>query len=94
LRLRRDRAAAFTGYEPLFPTGAGAEHAVAFARGDAVTVATRLPVRLGRDGGWRDTELPLPAGDWTDALTGRTATGATPLADLLGTYPVALLTRG
>ena len=64
---------------------------VAFARGDAVTVGTRLPVRLARDGGWRDTTVPLPAGSWTDVLTGRPASGS--VAALLDTYPVALLTR-
>jgi (1->4)-alpha-D-glucan 1-alpha-D-glucosylmutase len=91
LRLRRDRPEAFGGYEPLLATGAAAEHVVAFSRGDAVTVGTRLPVRLERGGGWRDTALPLPAGDWIDLLTGRPATG--PVGDLLATYPVALLTR-
>ncbi|MFL6128314.1 MAG: malto-oligosyltrehalose synthase [Mycobacteriales bacterium] len=91
LRLRRDRAAAFSGYQPLLATGAAAEHAVAFSRGDAVTVGTRLPVRLARDGGWRDSALPLPDGDWLDVLTGRPAAG--PLAELLATYPVALLAR-
>jgi len=60
-----------------------------------VAVGTRLPVRLTRDGGWRDTELPLPAGDWVDVLTGRAVTGGTggTVAELLDTYPVALLAR-
>jgi (1->4)-alpha-D-glucan 1-alpha-D-glucosylmutase len=94
LRLRQDRPSAFAGYEPLPASGPGADHAVGFSRGDAVTVGTRLPVRLERDGGWQDTVLPLPAGDWTDLLTGRGGwSGAAPLADLLARYPVALLTR-
>jgi (1->4)-alpha-D-glucan 1-alpha-D-glucosylmutase len=93
LRLRRDRPAAFAGYDPVLATGPAGEHAVAFSRGDVVAVGTRLPVRLARDGGWRDTEVPLPAGDWVDVLTGRTAAADAPLADLLGRYPVALLTR-
>ena len=93
LRLRRDRPSAFSGYQPLLASGPGAEHAVAFSRGDAVTVGTRLPVRLERDG-WGDTTLPLPHDRWTDVLTGRSLPGGdTPLADLLGSYPVALLTR-
>ena len=89
LRLRR--AVTPVGYEPLLATGPAAEHAVAFSRGDVVTVGTRLPVRLARDGGWRDTTLPLPAGTWTDVLTGRPASGS--VAALLDTYPVALLSR-
>jgi (1->4)-alpha-D-glucan 1-alpha-D-glucosylmutase len=92
LRLRRDRPGAFGSYQPLLATGAGAEHVVAFSRGDAVTVGTRLPVRLERDGGWRDTAVPLPPGSWTDVLTGRPV-GGDAVADLLATYPVALLAR-
>jgi (1->4)-alpha-D-glucan 1-alpha-D-glucosylmutase len=94
LRLRRDRPSAFSAYEPLLATGAAAEHAVAFSRGDVVAVGTRLPVGLARAGGWRDTAVPLPDGSWTDVLTGRAATGPAPLAELLAAYPVALLTRG
>jgi (1->4)-alpha-D-glucan 1-alpha-D-glucosylmutase len=95
LRLRRDRPSLFGSYTPLLAAGPAADSAVAFSRGGAVTVATRLPVRLERDGGWRDTVLPLPAGTWTDALTGRAGlSGAVPLADLLARYPVALLLAG
>ena len=94
LRLRRDRPSAFSTYQPLLATGTAADHAVAFTRGNAVTVGTRLPVRLERNGGWRDTVLPLPEGAWTDVLTGRSVGGGdVPVADLLATYPVALLTR-
>jgi (1->4)-alpha-D-glucan 1-alpha-D-glucosylmutase len=53
---------------------------------------TRLPVGLEAAGGWRDTVLPLPAGVWTDVLTGRDATGD--VATLFERYPVALLVRG
>ncbi|WP_433076278.1 malto-oligosyltrehalose synthase [Dactylosporangium sp. CA-052675] len=92
LRLRRDRPELFGDYRPVEATGAAQRHVVAFDRGGALTVATRLPVGLEAAGGWRDTELTLPAGDWVDALTGR---GATPrLADLLASYPVALLVKG
>lgn len=94
LRLRRDRPELFTRFTPLEAVGAAASHVVAFDRGGAITVATRLPVGLERDGGWRDTALLLPAGTWTDELTGRTvpASGAR-LAELLADYPVSLLTR-
>ena len=101
LRLRRDRPELFRGYRPLAADGPAARHAVAFQRGSGamVTVATRLPLTLGRSRGWRDTTLKLPgiAGGigWIDALTGRAVpAGAVPLAGLLSRYPVALLVRG
>jgi (1->4)-alpha-D-glucan 1-alpha-D-glucosylmutase len=62
---------------------------VGYDRGGAITVGTRLPVRLERDGGWRDTTLALPA--VTDVLTGRAFSGPVRLADLLAEHPVALL---
>jgi (1->4)-alpha-D-glucan 1-alpha-D-glucosylmutase len=93
LRLRRDRPSLFQRYHPVPATGAAAHHVVAFDRGGALSVATRLPVGLAAGGGWRDTELELPDGAWTDALTGRPVGGAA-LADILDTYPVALLVRG
>jgi (1->4)-alpha-D-glucan 1-alpha-D-glucosylmutase len=92
LRLRRDRPDLFTGYAPIHAFGPRSDHVVAFDRGGAVTVATRLPVRLARDGGWRDTTLALAA-PHTDALTGRSWSGAVRVADLLDVLPVALLVR-
>ncbi len=87
LRLRRDRPELFTGYQPL---GLDHRHVVAFDRGGAITVATRLPATLARHGGFgADDALDLPDGDWLDVLTGRPADGT--LAELLSTYPVALL---
>jgi (1->4)-alpha-D-glucan 1-alpha-D-glucosylmutase len=95
LRLRRDRPELFTGYAPVLADGPAADHAVAYDRGGAVAVATRLPVRLRTRGGWGETTLPLPDGAWTDELTGaRWAGGQVRLAALLATYPVALLSRG
>jgi (1->4)-alpha-D-glucan 1-alpha-D-glucosylmutase len=55
-------------------------------------VATRLPVGLERAGGWGDTVLEL-GGEATDVLTGRRHAGEAALADVLATYPVALLVR-
>ncbi|MEU5695627.1 malto-oligosyltrehalose synthase [Actinosynnema sp. NPDC020468] len=92
LRLRRERPELFRGYRPLPASGPAAGHVVAFERSGLVAVATRLPVGLAEEGGWRDTVLPLPPGEWTDALTRRPA--AADLASLLDTYPVALLVRG
>jgi len=94
LRARRDRPEAFASYTPLLATGPAADHAVAFDRGGAVAVGTRLPVGLRRAGGWADTTLPLPAGPWTDALTGAShGGGPTPVATLLARYPATLLLR-
>ncbi|MET0811479.1 MAG: malto-oligosyltrehalose synthase [Microbacterium sp.] len=92
LRLRRDRPDTFTKYTPMPVVGSAADHAIAFDRGGSVAVATRLPVGLARDGGWRDTALLRHAGPTIDLFTGRRFEGgAIPLADLLSIYPVALL---
>jgi len=78
---------------PYVPIEAG-EHAIAFGRGErAVTVATRLPVGLERQGGWGGTTLTLPRGTWRDLLSGTEHTGRIPLAHLLSVHPVALLER-
>ncbi|WP_120521884.1 malto-oligosyltrehalose synthase [Arthrobacter celericrescens] len=95
LRLRRGRPELFGGYRPLAASGAAAGHVIAFDRGadggGAVTIATRLPKRLERDGGWRDTAVDLPA-DCTDELTGRVfPAGPAAVGQLLADYPVALL---
>jgi (1->4)-alpha-D-glucan 1-alpha-D-glucosylmutase len=92
LRLRRDRPELFTGYRELGATGPAAPHAIAFDRGGAVTVATRLPVGLERAGGWRDTAIEVGE-RMTDVLTGRTFDGTVALSELLADYPVALLAR-
>ena len=94
LHARRDRPDAFLsgGYEPLTAIGPKASHCVAFVRGGGVaTVVPRLPVGLAGD--WSTTILPLPTGGWRDRFTGATWTGDTALADLLGSFPVALLER-
>ena len=100
LRARRDHPEWFAGYRPVEVTGSGAEHVVAFDRsgpdGDgAVTVATRLPVRLAAEG-WGDTALQLPNGAWRDLLTGERLVSdvAGIAADVvLARLPVALLVR-
>lgn len=93
LRIRKQYPEAFAGsYTPL-PTSNG--HAVAFARGDTViTVATRLPAALHRLGGWGDSTVVLPSGQWKNVLTGRVVgSGAARIHDLLEDLPVALLVR-
>ncbi|RFU40570.1 hypothetical protein DZF91_16525 [Actinomadura logoneensis] len=96
LRLRRDEPSWFappSPHEPLTAVGPAAEHAVAFRRGRAVTVATRLPVALDRLGGWTSTLLdPGGEGEWRDLLTGEVHRGPLlELAVVLERMPVALL---
>ncbi len=92
LRVRRDRPELFTRYAPLPAIGTAAAHAVAFDRGGAVAIATRLPVGLERAGGWGETIVVLPQRPVLDAFTGRVyAGGELRLADVLERYPVALL---
>ncbi|PPF38146.1 malto-oligosyltrehalose synthase [Rathayibacter sp. AY1A2] len=92
LRLRRDRPELFTRYAAVPAIGPAAEHAIAFDRGGALTVATRLPEGLAASGGWNGTVVVLPGHPMEDVLTGRTfAGGVTPVAEILADYPVALL---
>lgn len=90
LTLRRERPELFTTYAPVRATGSAAGHVVAFDRGGAITVATRLPVGLAA-AGWGDAALDLPEGRWHDVLTGLDTDGR--LAQLLAVHPVALLVR-
>jgi (1->4)-alpha-D-glucan 1-alpha-D-glucosylmutase len=94
LRMRREHPAWFgpdAAYEPLRPSSA---HALAFMRGGRVaTVATRLAHSLVRGGGWGDAMMPLPAGVWTDVLTGQSYADSPGLGKLLDRLPVALLVR-
>ena len=80
LRLRRDRRDLFTDYSPIVAEGQAAEHVLAFDRGGAVTIVTRLPLGLAARGGWGDTTLTLPD-------------GAHRVSDLLGDSPVRLWVR-
>ncbi len=92
LRLRRDHPERFSAYAPLLAHGEAAEHAIAFDRGGAVAIATRLPIGLAARGGWGDTTIQLPDGRWREHLTGRDVDGGdVRLAQLLDTLPVALL---
>lgn len=92
LRLRRDRADLFTRYTPMTVAGPAADHAIAFDRGGALAVATRLPLGLAARGGWGDTVLLRHSSPTVDVLTGRRFEGTeVALAELLELYPVALL---
>ncbi|MCG7423119.1 malto-oligosyltrehalose synthase [Micrococcus sp. ACRRV] len=95
LRARRDRPELFHGYRPLDVDGPAAAHLIAFSRGGALALATRLPLTLAAAGGWRETVVSLPPGRWRCAVTGRAVTpdarGAVRVDDVLSQLPVALL---
>ena len=92
LEARREHPELFQGapYEPLAATGPRAGHVVAFSRGKLVVAVPRLVVGLG--GEWGDTSIELPAGAWSDVLTGHGFEGgAVAVRDLLADFPVAVL---
>lgn len=95
LQLRRERADTFLtgGYTPAIADGLAAEQLIAFRRGEDVLVAvSRWTVRI-EETGWGDTTLTLPAGTWTDRLSGATFTGVVPAEQLFADLSVALLVR-
>ena len=96
LTLRREHPEWFgpeAAYAPVPTEGVRAEHVVAYLRGDDVlTVAPRLVETLGGD--WAGTRLTLPAGHWRNRFTGEGITsGSVDAAEILRSFPVALLTR-
>jgi (1->4)-alpha-D-glucan 1-alpha-D-glucosylmutase len=92
LRLRRDRADLFTRYVSIPAFGAAAGHIVAFDRGGAIALATRLPVGLRRAGGWGDTTVVVAGRSYIDVLTQERFDGPSlRVADVLARYPAALL---
>jgi (1->4)-alpha-D-glucan 1-alpha-D-glucosylmutase len=91
LRAHRSHPELFTGYTPLLAEGSRQKHLVAFDRGGAVTLATRLPAALSAAGGWGNTVVNLPAGQYRDVFTGSRYTEGLLVAEVLGRYPVALL---
>lgn len=95
LDLRKRRSPAFeSSHRPLPTVGDAGDHAFAYQRGVHVCVVVpRLTLRLQERGGWGDTSLQLPGGDWADVFTGSRHTGDTPLASLLSEFPVAVLER-
>jgi (1->4)-alpha-D-glucan 1-alpha-D-glucosylmutase len=95
LALRKEMRSAFGDlgdYQPLVGTS---RHLVGFIRGgDVAVLATRAPKRLEAAGGWGDATITLPEGLWRDELTGALHSGPeNRCAEVLGTYPVALLRR-
>ncbi len=74
---------------------------VAFARAaeaghspGLVVAVTRAPGALSRSGGWSDQRIELPAGPWTDVISGAQWPDGSPACrDLLANWPVAVLVR-
>ncbi|WP_197383112.1 malto-oligosyltrehalose synthase [Mycolicibacterium mengxianglii] len=95
LQLRRARPDTFLagGYTPVFAEGAAADHLVAFLRGADVLVAVSRWTLGVEETGWEDTTLTLPAGTWTDRISGASFTGAVGAGQLFADLPVALLER-
>jgi len=89
LRLRRDRAALFTSYEPV-PTSSPL--AVAYARSPGcIVVVPRFAVRV-HDTGWDGATVDLPPGRWTDVLRG-VPVSTDQLAEVVGQRGGAVLVR-
>ena len=77
-------------YQAFTAEGEHAEHVIAFGRGGKlVTIVPRLSQLL--NGGWGDTALALPAGQWRNVFTGEVHSGRDRLAHLFARFPVALL---
>jgi len=94
LRLRKQRPELFTGYRPVFAEGRVGEHVLGYDRGGAVAIATRLPVGLSRHCGWGDTAVSLDGHSWMEVFTNTSYGGSRlSVAELLRTYPVALLVK-
>lgn len=100
LTLRRERPELFLegGYQAVFAEGEARRHLVGMARTadggpQVIALATREPLALERDGGWRGTTLTLPDGPWVDRLTGRGVSGTVEVATLCDELPAVLLTR-
>jgi (1->4)-alpha-D-glucan 1-alpha-D-glucosylmutase len=101
LRLRRqhpDLFGAEAAYQPLEVSGSASAHVLAFARGgQLVTVVPRLVLGLRQAGGWKDTAVELPPGQWVDVFTGRrhgsvnAPESSAYVLKLLRDFPVALL---
>ncbi len=98
LRLRREHPEWFVGAAATVATVLTSDpHAFALARGDAsgdqvVAVVTRLAGSLAQ---WGEASVAVPAGEWTDLLTGRStqSDGQLSIGALLDSCPVALLVR-
>lgn len=97
LALRRNKPQSFApgplgAYRPLLVSGSRLRHLVAYTRGgDVAVLAPRLVI--GLDGDWEDTVVDLGPGEWRNVLDGSRHSGTRAVCELLGRFPVALLTK-
>jgi (1->4)-alpha-D-glucan 1-alpha-D-glucosylmutase len=94
LRQRQhEQFGALSRYTAIDARGPRADHVVAFRRGENVmTVVPRLVHRANRC--WRGTTVCVPAGSWTNVLTGQRIDGSdVDVSDLWRDFPVTLLER-
>lgn len=91
LRLRRDCPELF-GPEASYEAVDAGARAIAFSRGDVVTVAPTRALQV-QAGGWGEDAVQLPDGRWQDVLTGATREGTLRLQELLSDFPVSVLRR-
>lgn len=83
-------------YAPVAAHGAAADHVVAFVRGARhLTVVPRFPLRLAERGGFGETTVTVPSGDWTNVLTGASVRGGeVPVEQVLGSVAATVLEAG
>ena len=96
LQLRRQHPEWFSetsDYAPLLVEGSKQSHLVAFRRGESIAVlAPRWNVKLA--GAFGSTTFELPAGSWSNILTGETVNGGKMRPqNLFQRFPVALLVK-
>ena len=97
LKLRLERPTSFDAsgtYSALEVQGPKADHVIAYQRsGDVIAVVPRFPHLLTDN--WSGTSLQLPAGRWTDRLSGHVHEGGATIriSTLLDGFPVALLVK-
>lgn len=95
LRSRRERPATYLSgeYTPVTADGPAADHVIAFQRGtDVLVVVPRWTLKLD-ESDCAETTLALPAGEWTDRLTGRTWSGTVTADALFAELPGVLLEK-
>ncbi|HIW95506.1 MAG TPA: malto-oligosyltrehalose synthase [Candidatus Corynebacterium gallistercoris] len=96
LRVRADHDLDHAAYTPLLAEGAAADHVMGFRRGEDVAVLTaRWLAILDQQGGWGDTTVSLPEGEWVNTLApdAQHVSGVVNVTELFADRPQALLIR-
>ncbi len=96
LALHRQKPESFgpaTSYTPLEAKGPKSDHVVAYLRGtDVIACVPRWSALLGNR--WGATSIEIPAGHWTNELTGEQwKGGSVRLQSLFARFPATLLSR-